>query len=94
MVAIPDLAYVRQRLTGDPVRLFTWMKENWQDSRRLRVLTYLIGIGLILLVLAWASLARNLPEADSLLEYETPLPTVVRGVDGEIVHSYARERRA
>ncbi|MBX7534389.1 MULTISPECIES: penicillin-binding protein 1A [Qipengyuania] len=69
------------------------MKENWQDSRRLRVLTYLIGIGLILLVLAWASLARNLPEADSLLEYETPLPTVVRGVDGEIVHSYARERR-
>ena len=93
MVAIPDLAYVRQRLTGDPVRLFTWMKENWQDSRRLRVLTYLIGIGLILLVLAWASLARNLPEADSLLEYETPLPTVVRGVDGEIVHSYARERR-
>ncbi len=93
MVAIPDLAYVRQRLTGDPVHLFTWMKENWQDSRRLRVLTYLIGIGLILLVLAWASLARNLPEADSLLEYETPLPTVVRGVDGEIVHSYARERR-
>ncbi|WP_460100583.1 penicillin-binding protein 1A [Qipengyuania sp. 483] len=69
------------------------MKDNWHDSRRLRVLTYLVGIGLILLVLAWASLARNLPEADSLLEYETPLPTVVRGVDGEIVHSYARERR-
>ena len=93
MVAIPDLAYVRQRLTGDPARLFAWMKDNWHDSRRLRVLTYLVGIGLILLVLAWASLARNLPEADSLLEYETPLPTVVRGVDGEIVHSYARERR-
>ena len=93
MVAIPDLAYVRRRLTGDPVRLFTWMRENWHDSRRLRVLTYLVGIGLLLLVLAWASLARNLPEADSLLEYETPLPTVVRGVDGEIVHSYARERR-
>ncbi|MBX7457471.1 transglycosylase domain-containing protein [Qipengyuania sp. 1NDH17] len=69
------------------------MKDNWHHSRRLRVLTYLLGIGLILLVLAWASLARNLPEADSLLEYETPLPTVVRGVDGEIVHSYARERR-
>ncbi|WP_247713622.1 penicillin-binding protein 1A [Qipengyuania sphaerica] len=69
------------------------MRDNWHHSRRLRVLTYLGGIGLILLVLAWASLARNLPEADSLLEYETPLPTVVRGVDGEIVHSYARERR-
>ncbi|MXO48601.1 penicillin-binding protein [Erythrobacter vulgaris] len=93
MVAIPKLDYVRQRLTGDPARFLAWMRDNWHHSRRLRVLTYLVGIGLILLVLAWASLARNLPEADSLLEYETPLPTVVRGVDGEIVHSYARERR-
>ncbi len=93
MVAFPSLDYVRQRLTGDPQRFIAWMKDNWHHSRRLRVLTYLVGIGLILLVLAWASLARNLPEADSLLEYETPLPTVVRGVDGEIVHSYARERR-
>lgn len=93
MVAIPKLDYVRQRLTGDPARFLAWMRENWNHSQRLRVLTYLIGIGVLLLVLAWASLARNLPEADSLLEYETPLPTVVRGVDGEIVHSYARERR-
>src|SRR5690606_33798199 len=27
------------------------------------------------------------------LEYEPPLPTVVRGSDGEIVHTFARERR-
>lgn len=93
MVAIPSLTYVRQRLTGDPVRFSAWMRANWHESQKLRVLTYVIGIALVLLVLAWASLARNLPEADSLLEYETPLPTVVRGVDGEIVHSYARERR-
>ena len=93
MVAFPSLDYVRRRLTGDPARFIAWMKDNWHDSRRLRVMTYLVGIGLLLLVLAWASLARNLPEADSLLEYETPLPTVVRGVNGEIVHSYARERR-
>ena len=38
-------------------------------------------------------LASDLPDAESLLEYETPLPTMVRGIDGEIVHSYARERR-
>ena len=93
MVAIPTLDYVRRRLTGDPARFVAWMRENWHHSRRLRVSTYIVGIGVLLLVLAWASLARNLPEADSLLEYETPLPTVVRGVDGEIVHSYARERR-
>ena len=38
-------------------------------------------------------LARDLPDAETLLDYEPPLPTVVRGIDGEIVHSYARERR-
>ncbi|QZD88172.1 penicillin-binding protein 1A [Qipengyuania psychrotolerans] len=87
------LEYVRTRLTGDPARFISWMRENWHESRRLRVVTYLVGIAVMLLVLLWASLARNLPDAESLLEYETPLPTVVRGVDGEIVHSYARERR-
>ncbi|MDG6078265.1 penicillin-binding protein [Erythrobacter litoralis] len=69
------------------------MRENWNYSRRLRIATYLVGIFLALLVLAWSTLARNLPEASTLLDYETPLPTVVRGIDGEIVHSYARERR-
>jgi penicillin-binding protein 1A len=44
-------------------------------------------------VVAWAVLARNLPDAETLLDYETPLPTMVRGIDGEIVGSYARERR-
>ena len=87
------LQYARGRLTGDPVRFADWMRENWHHNQRLRVLTYLIGIAVMLLVLLWASLARNLPDAESLLDYETPLPTVVRGVDGEIVHSYARERR-
>ncbi|SFP11344.1 penicillin-binding protein 1A [Qipengyuania nanhaisediminis] len=87
------LQYYRERLTGDPVRFVNWMRENWHDNQRLRVMTYLTGIALMLLVLLWASLARNLPDAESLLEYETPLPSVVRGVDGEIVHSYARERR-
>lgn len=88
-----DLSYVRRRLTGDPQRFASWIRRNWHLNAKLRIVTYLIGIALILLVLAWASLARNLPDANSLLDYETPLPTVVRGVDGEIVHSYARERR-
>ena len=93
MVELPSLEYVRQRLSGDPRRFSAWMRENWHHSQRLRVITYLVGITLMLLVLMWASLARNLPDAESLLDYETPLPTVVRGIDGEIVHSYARERR-
>ena len=87
------LPYWRSRLSSDPRRLFAWLRENWSESRKVRIVTYLIGIFLALLVLAWSALARNLPEASTLLEYETPLPTVVRGIDGEIVHSYARERR-
>ncbi len=87
------LSYWRTRLTHDPRRFAVWMGENWHHNRKLRILSYIAGICLLLLVLAWAALARNLPEADTLLDYETPLPTVVRGIDGEIVHSYARERR-
>jgi penicillin-binding protein 1A len=41
----------------------------------------------------WIVLTRNLPSADKLLDYQPPLPTMVRGIDGEIVYSYARERR-
>ncbi|MEZ5682330.1 MAG: transglycosylase domain-containing protein [Erythrobacter sp.] len=87
------LEYYRYRLTNDPQRLRAWFGENWAHSRRLRVASYAVGVGVVLVVLAWATLARNLPDAESLVDYETPLPTVVRGVDGEIVHSYARERR-
>jgi penicillin-binding protein 1A len=35
----------------------------------------------------------RLPDARELIDYEPPLPTMVRGADGSIVHSYARERR-
>ncbi len=35
----------------------------------------------------------QLPDAEALIEYESPLPTVVRDINGEPFHSYARERR-
>lgn len=87
------LEYFRYRLRRDTSGVGQWFSANWQRSGRFRFMTYLVGIGLALLVLAWALLVRGLPDAESLLDYETPLPTVVRGIDGEIVHSYARERR-
>ena len=87
------LAYYRSRIRRDPQRLIAWFNENWAHSRKLRVTSYIAGLAVIALVLAWATLARNLPDAETLLEYETPLPSVVRGIDGEIVHIYARERR-
>ena len=37
--------------------------------------------------------ARGLPSAQSLLNYQPPLPTYVRGINGEPVQTFARERR-
>ena len=70
-----------------------WIHRNWTTSRRFRLTGYVLG-GLLLAILAfWFVLTRNLPSADKLLDYQPPLPTMVRGIDGEIVYSYARERR-
>ena len=54
-----------------------------------------IALGGLLLIwlLVWLMFARDLPSADALLEYEPPLPTNVRSVEGTPVHSFARERR-
>src|SRR5690606_26356756 len=70
-----------------------WVRENWRRNRWFRWLGYAAVALLGLWLVVWLLLARDLPDAETLLSYEPPLPTVVRGVDGEIVHSYARERR-
>ncbi|MFN5902851.1 MAG: penicillin-binding protein 1A [Novosphingobium sp.] len=66
---------------------------NWRSSKRFRTFGYAIGGLLLLYFVLWVSVLRNLPSADRLLSYQPPLPTMVRGVNGEIVYSYARERR-
>ncbi|MFA7595361.1 MAG: transglycosylase domain-containing protein [Novosphingobium sp.] len=83
----------RYRIRRDTQGAIAWFRENWRGSRLFRwVLAAGGGLLLIWLVL-WLALVRNLPSAESLLDYQPPLPTVVRGIDGEIVDSYARERR-
>ena len=63
-------------------------------ARRLvQVAAVLVGLALIGWIVMWAVFARGLPSADTLLTYEPPLPTNVRGIDGMPVHSFARERR-
>ncbi|PZU09420.1 MAG: penicillin-binding protein [Sphingobium sp.] len=52
-----------------------------------------LGAFLIAITLFWLIFTRGLPDAASLLEYEPPLPTIVRDINGQPVHSYARERR-
>ncbi|WP_397597806.1 penicillin-binding protein 1A [Sphingorhabdus sp.] len=67
--------------------------QGWWQSKRFRRATYAVGAFVLFLLLFWALFARNLPDAEALIEYESPLPTVVRDVNGEPFHSYARERR-
>lgn len=87
------IEYFRYRFERDSRAVTEWFRANWKSHRKFRWATRGVLAGVVALMVLWAWLARDLPDAEVLLEYETPLPTVVRGVDGEIVHSYARERR-
>ncbi len=70
-----------------------WFDGRWQASKWFRIAGYALGALLAFNLLLWVAVTRNLPSADSLLTYQPQLPTMVRGVNGEIVYSYARERR-
>ncbi|MBH9536956.1 MULTISPECIES: penicillin-binding protein 1A [Novosphingopyxis] len=82
----PNFAYRLRRDAGG------MLSRIWQN-RWLRYLIYLGLLGILGLVALWFFFARGLPDANALLEYEPPLPTIVRDVNGEPFHSYARERR-
>lgn len=70
-----------------------WFAENWHTTKWFRMVGYALGGLAVFNLLLWVAVTRNLPSADSLLTYQPKLPTMVRGVNGEIVYSYARERR-
>jgi penicillin-binding protein 1A len=93
-VATPpeEPANISYRLKRD-VDGFVGRWHGWWQHKRFRWATYAVGALLVFLLLFWALFARNLPDADALIEYESPLPTVVRDVNGEPFQSYARERR-
>ncbi|PXA99630.1 penicillin-binding protein [Nostoc sp. 3335mG] len=58
--------------------------------RTIAILALLAGI---FWFLVWLLIARHLPSVETLKNYEPPLPTYVRSVEGTPIHSYARERR-
>ncbi len=88
-----SLEYFRYRLGRDFGAVRAWFKAKWKSSWLFKLGAFGLALLLLMWVGGWTLLARDLPDAEGLLDYETPLPTVVRGSDGEIVHSYARERR-
>src|SRR3546814_6199004 len=67
-------------------------RPHW-DKRWFRWIATGLGGLILAYALFWLVFARGLPDAATLLNYEPPLPTIVRDTNGQPVHSYARERR-
>ena len=84
---------MRYRIRRDASGAIDWVRLRWQANVWFRRAGYAGGAVLGLYLLIWVTLGRGLPSADKLLTYQPPLPSMVRGVNGEIVSSYARERR-
>ncbi|MFO1256296.1 MAG: transglycosylase domain-containing protein [Sphingomonadaceae bacterium] len=74
-------------------RFHAWHQARWEESRRFRIANYALGAVAAFTLALYVVVTANLPSAKSLLTYQPPLPTMVRGAGGEIVYSYARERR-
>ena len=82
---LPDLVAFNKRVHE---RVDPWWEERW-----IRRLTW-TGLGLFtFFALIWIYFAAGLPSSQSLLAYQPPLPTNVRGYDGEPIQTFARERR-
>lgn len=80
------------RETGRFGRLRETVGAAWK-KRWVKALAVLLALPVIAYFILWAIFARDLPSAESLLNYEPALPTYVRDIDGQPVQTFARERR-
>ena len=84
-VAIPDLVVFNHRVHR---RIDPWFEQKW-----VRRLSWTVGGGLLFMALIFVWFATGLPSSEKLLAYQPPLPTNVRGYNGNPVQTFARERR-
>ena len=91
--AEPEAGDITYRIRRDGGGMFRSLGGVWRRRKWLRRFAYLVLAGLIGLGAFWVILTKDLPSTDKLGDYQPPLPTMVRGIDGQIVYSYARERR-
>jgi len=82
---LPDLVAFNRRVHQ---RIDPWWERLW-----VRRLTWAGLAAFILFAGTWLYFATGLPSSEKLLAYEPPLPTNVRGYDGDPVQTFARERR-
>ena len=91
--ASPENETANYRIRREAGGALAALRGAWRERRWLRRIGYALGAVVLMFVGLWFFVARDLPSADKLLDYQPPLPTIVRGIDGQIVYSYARERR-
>ncbi|MCF2515512.1 PBP1A family penicillin-binding protein [Sphingomonas sp. G124] len=82
---IPDLVAFNQRVHD---RVDHWFERKW-----VRRSAWCAVGGLLFGSLIFVYFATGLPSSEKLLAYQPPLPTNVRGYDGNPVQTFARERR-
>src|SRR4249919_2175027 len=82
---LPDLVAFNEKVHGivDP-----WWQRAW-----VRRITWLFAGLFALFAAMWIYFASGLPSSQTLLAYQPPLPTNIRGYDGTPVQTFARERR-
>jgi len=84
-------------VTATLSRFVAWYRSGWRSGGKRGKLFRAGAIALALVAalygVVWATVLRTLPSAETLVDYQPPLPTMVRAGDGGIVYSYARERR-
>ncbi|MEO6113618.1 MAG: PBP1A family penicillin-binding protein [Sphingomicrobium sp.] len=82
---LPDLVAFNQRVHA---RIDPWFERRW-----LRRLTWAGIVAFIVGSAMFAYFASGLPSSEKLLAYQPPLPSNIRGYDGNPVQTFARERR-
>jgi len=82
---LPDLVAFNERVHG--------IVDPWWGRRWVRLLTWIAAALFALFAAMWIYFASGLPSSQTLLAYQPPLPTNVRGYDGTPVQTFARERR-
>jgi len=81
----PDLVAFNRRVHE---RIDPWWEKTW-----VRRLTWAGAAAFLIGTLTFVYFAAGLPSAQTLLAYQPPLPSNVRGYDGNPVQTFARERR-
>jgi len=82
---LPDLVAFNQRVHD---RIDPWWQRRW-----VRWITWAIAALFAAFAAMWIYFASGLPSSQTLLAYQPPLPTNVRGYDGTPIQTFARERR-